>query len=95
MNLSNNSIPRSLIDFNQWLGDLTHRYKIVISGNHEIGFGKLSKEEIQSSYLTNCIYLKDELIEIEGISIYGCSWIFSSNDININKWSSIPSYIDI
>ena len=61
--------------------------------NHEIGFGELSQEEIQSKYLTNCKYLKDELIEIEGITIYGCPWLF--NDDYTTKWSSIPSNIDI
>jgi hypothetical protein len=92
-NLSYGQIPQSIINFNQWLGKLPHRYKIVICGNHEIGFNKLSKEEIQSKYLTNCIYLKDELIEIEGIAIYGCPWPFNQN--YRTKWPSIPSHIDI
>jgi Icc-related predicted phosphoesterase len=92
-NLSDNQIPRSIIDFNQWLGKLPHRYKIVICGNHEIGFKNLSKEDIQFKYLNNCIYLQDELIEIEGISIYGCPWSF--NQSFRSQWSSIPSHIDI
>jgi predicted phosphodiesterase len=92
-NLSSGEIPQAIIDFNQWLGKLPHKHKLVICGNHEIGFGKLSQEEIQSNYLTNCKYLKDELIQIEGISIYGCSWLFSEH--YGPKWSSIPSYIDI
>ena len=58
--------------FNQWLCTLPHRHKVVICGNHDIVIAKLSKEEIQSHHLTNCYYLKDELIEIEGVSIYGC-----------------------
>jgi Icc-related predicted phosphoesterase len=92
-NLSNNEIPRSIIDFNQWLGRLPHQYKIVICGNHEVGFKNLSKEEIQSKYLTNCIYLKDELIRIKGISIYGSPWSFDQSFRS--KWSLIPSNIDI
>ncbi|CAF3775759.1 unnamed protein product [Rotaria sp. Silwood1] len=35
-NLTNDQIPQSVIDFNQWLGRLTHKHKIVICGNHEI-----------------------------------------------------------
>ena len=90
-NLPDNQIPRSLVDFNQWLGKLPHQYKIVIGGNHDIAIEKFSKDDIQRNYLTNCIYLKDELVEIEGISIYGCSW---SNDEQ-SKWNLIPSNINI
>jgi Icc-related predicted phosphoesterase len=93
LNLTTDQIPQSVTDFNQWLGRLPHRHKVVICGNHEIGFGKLSKEEIQSRLLTNCIYLKDESIEIEGISIHGCSWSFTEH--HRTQWSSIPSHIDI
>ena len=90
-NLSDEQIPQSLIDFNQWLGQLPHRYKIVIGGNHDVNLEKHSQEEIQSKYLTNCIYLRDQLIEIEGISIYGCSWSTDGE----SKWNLIPSNVDI
>ncbi|CAF1490027.1 unnamed protein product [Rotaria sordida] len=93
LNLTNDQIPQSVIDFNQWLGRLTHKHKIVICGNHEIGFEKFSKEEIQSKLLSNSIYLKDDLIQVEGITIYGSSWHF--NERCRAKWSSIPSDIDI
>ncbi|CAF3238268.1 unnamed protein product [Rotaria sp. Silwood2] len=91
--LTNDQIPQSIIDFNQWLGRLKHKHKIVICGNHEIGFQKYSKEEIQSNLLTNCIYLKDELIQVEGITIYGSPWSFKEH--YRTKWLSIPSNIDI
>ena len=90
-NLSDNEVPRSVIDFNRWLRRLAHKHKIVIGGNHEVNFKKYSQEEIQAKYLTNSIYLKDGLIEIEGISIYGCSWAIGEQ----SKWKSIPSNIDI
>ncbi|CAF4903818.1 unnamed protein product, partial [Rotaria socialis] len=89
----NNEIPRSVIDFNRWLGTLPHKHKIVNCGNHELGFENLSKERIQSKLLTNCIYLKDELIQVEGITIYGCAWQFNGD--YETKWSLIPSDIDI
>ncbi|CAF1283172.1 unnamed protein product [Rotaria magnacalcarata] len=91
--LTNGQIPQSLIDFNVWLGRLTHAHKIVICGNHERGFENFSKEEIQSKLLTNCTYLDDELIQVEGITIYGSPWSFNEN--YRAKWSSIPSDIDI
>ena len=92
-NLSSGQIPQSIIDFNQWLGKLPHQHKIVICGNHETGFGQLFKDDIQTKLLANCIYLKEELIEIEGIVIYGCPWPHNLSDEY--EWSSIPSNIDI
>lgn len=86
-------VTQSTIAFNRWLGTLPHRYKIVICGNHEVGFGKLSKEKIQTEVLTNCLYLKNELIEIEGLSIYGASWSFTRHQKTM--WPLIPSNIDI
>ena len=91
--LSPGQVPRSVIKFNQWLGRLPHRYKIVICGNHEVGFRDMSKDEIQSQFLTNCICLKDESIQIEGISIYGMPW--PRRHSREDRLSSIPSNIDI
>ncbi|CAF1196033.1 unnamed protein product [Adineta steineri] len=92
-NLSTDEIPQSIIDFNQWLENLPHRYKLAICGNHDINFSTYSSNDIQTKILTNCKYLKNELIEIEGISIYGCPWSFS--EPNETKCSLIPSKIDI
>ena len=93
-NLSDeNPIPKSIIDFNQWLGTLPHQHKFVICGNHEVGFAQLSLEDIQSKLLTNCKYLQDELVEVQGISIYGSSWPFTQS--HHSKWASIPERIDI
>jgi hypothetical protein len=79
--------------FNLWLGTLPHRHKIVICGNHETDFPKFTKQHIQSRILTNYHYLDDELIEVEGILIYGCSWAFKGDEPS--KWASIPANIDI
>jgi predicted phosphohydrolase len=59
-------IPHTVKDFNEWLGSLPHKHKIVIAGNHEIGFNSLTKEKIQKKILTNCIYLQDS----EGMSFF-------------------------
>uniref|UniRef100_A0A1I8B101 Metallophos domain-containing protein n=1 Tax=Meloidogyne hapla TaxID=6305 RepID=A0A1I8B101_MELHA len=68
-------------------GKLPHKVKIVIAGNHELGFedgeemsdrqlAGLSMLGIGKAYelLTNCIYLCDRLIEVYGIKIYGAPW---------------------
>jgi predicted MPP superfamily phosphohydrolase len=58
--------------FNEWLGTLKqYRYKIVIAGNQEYIFNKMTRDEIQKRLLTNCIYLQDSECTVEGIRIYG------------------------
>nr|CAD2185040.1 unnamed protein product [Meloidogyne enterolobii] len=77
----------AVIKFNQQIGKLPHKVKIVIAGNHELGFedgeemsdrqlAGLSMLGIGKAYelLTNCIYLCDRMIEVYGIKIYGAPW---------------------
>src|ERR1035441_9044748 len=55
-------------DFNSWLGDLPHKHKCVVVGNHDLAIGGgADGHEI----FTNATYLQDELVEIEGLRIYG------------------------
>jgi len=75
-------------EFNQWLGMLPHKHKIVVAGNHDTSFdpsviapGRRLWEKLQhpelhmvKSLLTNCIYLEDNHITIEGYKIYGTPW---------------------
>ncbi len=55
-------------DFNEWLGELPHRHKILVPGNHEFF---LESNPERRSLLDNANVLIDEGIEIEGLSIYG------------------------
>jgi len=89
-------------DFNQWLGELPHRHKVVIAGNHDFCFEK--EPEKARGMLTNCIYLQDEEVEIEGLRIYGSPWQPWFYDWAFNlqrgpeiraKWELIPNGIDI
>ncbi|RHY23706.1 hypothetical protein DYB32_009085 [Aphanomyces invadans] len=72
--------------FNDFLGKLPHRYKVVIAGNHETTFEKAyysshwkryghpveyDSDDVRS-LLTNAVYLEDMLITVEGYRIYGC-----------------------
>ena len=87
-----------LIDFNQFLGGLPHRYKIIISGNHDLAPEKISE------LITNATYLQHELIEIENLKIWGTSWQYWLKD-QIERtrkqmlrwlfWDPIPPGIDI
>ena len=55
-------------DFNEWLGDLPHRHKIVVPGNHEYF---LESNPDRRTLLDNANVLIDEGIAIEGLNIYG------------------------
>lgn len=54
--------------FVNWYSKLPHRYKIFVGGNHD-GALEHSRELIQIP--KNLIYLENELIEIEGLRIWG------------------------
>ncbi|VDK54210.1 unnamed protein product, partial [Anisakis simplex] len=65
---------------------LAHKYKIVIAGNHDLGFednedlsgrGRCYRDRgTPQGYklLTNCVYLQDSEVTVYGIRIYGSSW---------------------
>uniref|UniRef100_A0A0N4Z3N7 Metallophos domain-containing protein n=1 Tax=Parastrongyloides trichosuri TaxID=131310 RepID=A0A0N4Z3N7_PARTI len=76
-----------IIKFNAELSKLPHKYKVVIAGNHELGFEDgetMSKRQLTTlkmlgmkkpyELLTNCIYLCDKEIELFGLKIYGTPW---------------------
>eukprot|EP01083_Nonionella_stella_P016465 45957_1 len=98
-------MPRKIIEFNEWLGTMPHKYKIVIAGNHEICFNELSADFIQENILTNCIYLQDSWVQLYGLKIYGTPWTTCSRTMAFSyggskkflysKWEAIPSDTDI
>lgn len=91
-----------LEDFNEWLGSLPHKHKIIVAGNHDWCF-EWDKERCRK-ILTNAIYLQDEAIEIEGFKIYGSPWQpeFFQWAFNLKrgaelreKWDLIPNDVDV
>jgi len=95
-------VPNTLKAFNEWLGKLTHKHKIVISGNHEIGFNHYTADEIQKNFITHATYLQDESLTVEGIHIYGTPWTTScgmafscKSSLISEKFSKIPKNTDI
>lgn len=81
--------PQEVIDFNEQLGRLPHKIKIVIAGNHELSFDRtrsdfklenydreLAKLNVKNArdLLTNCIYLEDSETTAFGYRIYGSPW---------------------
>lgn len=85
-------------EFNKCIELIPHKYKIVICGNRD-KFDHLSPDEIQKM-LPNCIYLQDNSVIIEGITIHGSPWDFLYEGAFYTKnpeklWSKIPENVDI
>ena len=90
---------RGLMDFNAWLGEIKSRFSkiIVVAGNHD-----MMLEEFPSTarhLFTNCIYLENEEIVIDGVKFYGSpvtpwfhSWAFNVDrgDLISKVWARIP-----
>jgi predicted phosphohydrolase len=55
--------------FNEWMGSLPHRHKVVIAGNHDFFFERYPKEA--KRLITNADYLNDSGILIDGFRIWG------------------------
>lgn len=96
-----------VIDFVKWISGQDYRYKVCVAGNHD----RLCESEPDSvrkkflkHYDDGVRYLCDELIEIEGLKIYGtpyqpyfCNWAFNVLDSNKLKeiYAKIPEDLDI
>ncbi|GMS87859.1 hypothetical protein PENTCL1PPCAC_10034 [Pristionchus entomophagus] len=77
----------NLTKFNEELGKLPHPHKIVIAGNHELGFDPNEDQSLRWDVkdigkgtpegwklLTNCTFLNDSSTVIDGVTFYGSSW---------------------
>jgi Icc-related predicted phosphoesterase len=91
--------PAMLRDFDDWLGELPHKYKVVVPGNHEY----LLEEERNRAAIMNATLLVNDGIEIEGIRIwgspvtplYGGAFSLSSAVDRKRHWAKIPENLDI
>jgi Icc-related predicted phosphoesterase len=87
-------------DFNEWLGSLPHRHKIVVPGNHE---SFLEADPSRRSLLSNATVLIDEGIEIDGLRIWGTpvtpmqngAFALSSAKARKRLYDQIPDDIDV
>jgi Icc-related predicted phosphoesterase len=88
--------------FNDYLGALPHRHKIMIAGNHDWNF--YQHERQARLLMTNAIYLQDEAVGIEGLKFYGSPWQPAFFDWAFNlprgsalreKWALIPTDTDV
>lgn len=95
-------IIQKTIDFNNWLGKLPHKYKVVIAGNHDTLFEK--NPYLARSLITNAVYLEDSGITIDGLNIWGspytpfwADWAFNVKpfELLIDHWKLIPENTDV
>jgi Icc-related predicted phosphoesterase len=101
--LTNQGSLEDVISFNSWISKLPHKHKVVIAGNHDFCFERRPQQA--EALLTDCIYLKDNQIEIEGIKIYGSPWQPWFFDWAFNlprggpelraRWDAIPDDTDV
>jgi predicted phosphohydrolase len=91
---------QAVTDFNTWLGELPHRYKVCTVGNHEF----LAESEPHfHALLSNARVLINESIEIDGLRIfgspatvhYGGAFGMSSASDRARLWSRIPRNTNI
>jgi len=90
---------RVLEDFHTWLGELPHKHKIVIPGNHDFG-----AENWHKLPFTNGTLLLDEAVTVEGLKFYGSpftptffDWAFMlpRGKTIYEKWLQIPHDTDV
>ena len=91
-------------DFIHWFLRLDYAHKIFIAGNHDFYFEDYSFDFIQKKLTSNCHYLCNNGVEIEGVKIWGSpvtptffNWAFNvDRGKAIEKyWNMIPVDTDI
>lgn len=97
-----NGSIKEIARFNEDLGRLPHKHKIFIPGNHDRLFE--TNLGLARSMMTNAIVLVDEMVEINGLKIYGSPWQpeFYNWAFNlprgselIKRWAMIPPDVDM
>lgn len=94
-----------MADFNEWIGEAKRengfREAILVAGNHD--FSLETSDKPAKKVLTNCRYLEDEGITVDGVRFYGSpwtpkflSWAFMKRDEKLEAvWARIPADTDV
>jgi len=98
---------KDIVEFNNILGTLPHKHKIVVGGNHDNSLSAIATEKDLQAALPNCIYLCDSGVTVNNIKIWGAPWtptrnIFKranafsvSESVIKDHWECIPKGVDI
>lgn len=92
---------QELVEFNKWIGGLSHKYKIVIPGNHDRIFE--ADPKTAKRVLTNCKVLIEESVTINNLKFYGTpmqpvfyNWAFNRSVEQLKiAYDAIPDDTDI
>ena len=89
-------------DVNAWLGELPHRHKVVIAGNHDLVFQQ--EPETARRLLTNAHYLENSGVLLEGLHFWGSpitpvvdgmAFATPRGEASRKVWDQIPNATDI
>jgi Icc-related predicted phosphoesterase len=92
-----------LEEFDQFLAGLPHPHKLLIAGNHDWPYARVSQKEARG-LVKNAVYLQDSGIEIDGLKFWGSPWQpwFLNWAFNLPRglqlaeiWAKIPADIDV
>lgn len=92
---------KQIEELNEWFGRQMHKHKILVAGNHDFLFER--DGEVARKYITNAVYLQDQMVTIDGINIYGSPWVPRFFDWAFMKsrqelesvWDRIPDDVDV
>jgi predicted phosphohydrolase len=90
----------AILDFNEWLGKLPHRWKILIPGNHEFF---LESDPSRRRLISNATVLINQGVEVASLKIwgspvtllYGGAFGLSSPTDRVKLYAKIPDGLDI
>jgi Icc-related predicted phosphoesterase len=90
----------AVTDFNEWLGELPHRTKLVVPGNHD---HILQSKPGRRSLLSNATLLIDETITVGGLKVFGSpvtpqsggAFCMPSSTDRAMHWERIPSDVNV
>lgn len=68
--LSKEIVISKLSEFNEWLGSIPARHRLVVGGNHDVALQRMGHEQVQK-LLSNCIFMCNTYIELYGLKIFG------------------------
>lgn len=101
--ISGTGLKQEIKNFLDWFGDLNAKYKVFIAGNHDWDF--VYNHDIADVYKERgIIYLFDNMVELDGLKIYGSPWQPKFFDWAFNlgrgeeiaqKWTLIPKNLDV
>jgi Icc-related predicted phosphoesterase len=103
--VSNRGLIMEINNFTEWFSSLPFKHKVFIAGNHDFGFEDVRHNNEPGIIIPPGVtYLQDEMVEIEGIKIYGSpwqprfyDWAFNVDrgDAIAEKWKLIPNDANI